>query len=85
MAEGDLAGLVARFSAACHDAGLAVGPDRAERFARAVVTVAPATTRRLRDCALATLVSGPEQIPLLDRVFALVFGGLDDPADRRGD
>jgi uncharacterized protein with von Willebrand factor type A (vWA) domain len=85
VAEGDLAGLVARFSAACHDAGLAVGPDRAERFARAVVTVAPATTRRLRDCALATLVSGPEQIPLLDRVFALVFGGLDDPAGRRGD
>ena len=80
-----LPGLAARFAAACRCAGLPVGPDRAERFARAVVTVAPSTTRRLRDCALATLVSDADQIPLLDRVFALVFGGLDDPAEQRGD
>ena len=83
----DLPGLVARFTAACRDAGLAVGPDRAERFARAVVTVAPTTTRRLRHCALATLVSDPAQAALLDRVFDRVFRALPDgPRDEpRGD
>ncbi|MFD1529735.1 vWA domain-containing protein [Pseudonocardia aurantiaca] len=74
----DLPALVARFTAACRDAGLAVGPDRAERFARAVVTVAPTTTRRLRHCALATLVSDPAQAALLDRVFDQVFRALAD-------
>ncbi|NMH93705.1 VWA domain-containing protein [Pseudonocardia bannensis] len=77
--------LVARFAAACHDAGLPVGPDRAERLARAVVTVAPRTTQRLRHCALATLVSDPAQIPVFDQVFAAVFGGLVDAAESRGD
>jgi len=84
-AAGDLPALVARFTAACHDAGLPVGPERAERFARAVVAVAPTTTRRLRDCAVATLVSDPAQVPVLDRVLAAVFGGLTDPAGPRGD
>lgn len=77
--------LLARFGAACHDAGLPVGPDRVERFARAVVTVDPSTTARLRHCALATLVSDPAQIPVLDRVLDAVFGGLIDPSGPRGD
>jgi uncharacterized protein len=82
---GGLPALAARLVAACRDAGLPVGPDRAERFARAVVAVEPATTVRLRHCALASLVSDPAQIPLLDRVLALVFGGLADPAEQRGE
>ncbi len=82
---GDLPALVARFAAACHDAGLPVDPERAERLARAVVTVAPRTTRRLYHCALATLVSDPAQIPVFDRVFGAVFGGLVDVAESRGD
>jgi uncharacterized protein with von Willebrand factor type A (vWA) domain len=82
---GDLPALVARFTAACHDAGLPVGPERAERLARAIVEVAPTTTRRLYWCALATLVSDPGQVPVLDRVFAAVFGGVVDPAVSRGD
>lgn len=81
----DLATLASRFAAACHDAGLSVGPDRAARFARAVVVAAPTTTARLRACGLATLVSDPAQVPLFDRVFAAVFGGLTDEAGRRGD
>ncbi|GAA1299917.1 vWA domain-containing protein [Pseudonocardia xinjiangensis] len=85
MTRGDLPALVARFTAVCHDAGLPVGPDRAARFARAVVEVAPTTTRRLRHCAVATLVSHPEQLPLLDRVFAAVFEGVGDDAGPRGD
>jgi uncharacterized protein len=82
---GDLAALAARFAAACREAGLPVGPDRAERFARAVVVVAPTTTERLRHCATATLVSDPAHTALLDRVFAAVFGGTADDAGPRGD
>jgi uncharacterized protein len=81
----DLATVAARFAAACHDAGLPVGPDRTARFARAVVVAAPTTTTRLRSCGLATLVSDPAQVPVFDRVFARVFGGLVDEAARRGD
>lgn len=80
----DLATLTARFGAELRRAGLPVGPDRLERFARAVTTVRPATTSALRGCALATLVSGPEQVAAFDRVFAAVFGGLLDPAEERG-
>ena len=81
----ELAGLVARFGAALHQAGLPVGPDRTERFTRAIILVDPQTTNELRRCALATLVSDPGQIEVLDRVFDGVFGGLADPADYRGD
>ncbi|GAA1876516.1 VWA domain-containing protein [Pseudonocardia ailaonensis] len=84
----DLPALAARFVAACHAAGLPGGPERAERFARAVVAVAPTSTGRLRACARATLVSDPADLPVLDRVFATVFGhDLDDvsPDVERGD
>lgn len=81
-APADLPALVARFTAACHDAGLPVGPDRAERLARAVVAVAPTTTARLYSCAQAVLVSDPAQLPVLQRVFAAVFSDLADDAWR---
>lgn len=81
----DLPDLLARFTAACHEAGLPAGPDRTERFTRAVLAVDPDTTARLRDCALATLVSDPAQIRTLDRVLDAVFGGLVDPSGPRGD
>ncbi|GAB3864874.1 hypothetical protein [Dactylosporangium cerinum] len=86
MSRGDLAGLVAAFGAALHDAGLPVGPDRSERFARAVTLLAPTTTAELHRCARATLTCHPEQFEILDRVFDAVFRGYaDDPADFRGD
>jgi uncharacterized protein with von Willebrand factor type A (vWA) domain len=81
----DLAELVARFGVLLRAAGLPVGPDRCERFARAVVLARPATTRQLRWCARATLAADPGQIEVLDRVFDAVFGGATDPADQRGD
>lgn len=79
---GDLAAVAAGFGARCHAAGLPVGPDRAQRFAAAVVAVAPETTTRLLACARATLASDPAQFPLLDAVFAEVFGGLTDDVNR---
>lgn len=79
----DLAGVAARFGELLRAAGLPVGPDRTARFAAAVALVAPRTTRELYWCALATLVSDPAHVDVLDRVFAAVFDG--DPADERGD
>jgi uncharacterized protein len=81
----DVATVAAGFGAALHAAGLPVGPDRSERFARAVTIVRPATVRKLHGCGLATLVSDPDQIDTYNRVFAAVFGGLADPAEQRGD
>lgn len=80
----DLAELTSRFTAMLRAEGLPVGPDRAARFAGAVTTVNPATTAELHHCAMATLVSDPDQLPTFDAVFALVFKGLVDPAERRG-
>jgi hypothetical protein len=80
----DLASLAARFGAALRAGGVPVGPDRCDRFARAVTLTAPATDRQLYWCALATLVSDPAHVPTLDRVFRTVFGGLADPAADRG-
>jgi uncharacterized protein len=82
VTSGDLPALVARFTAACHAAGLPVGPERAQRLARAVIEVSPATTQRLYWCALATLVSDPAQVPVLDAVFDRVFRGSDPPVFR---
>jgi uncharacterized protein with von Willebrand factor type A (vWA) domain len=78
----DLPALLARFTAACHAAGLPVGPDRAVRLTRAVVAVRPETTARLRTCVHATLAADPAELPLLDRVFDAVFGTVLDDAER---
>ncbi|MER5662996.1 vWA domain-containing protein [Streptomyces mirabilis] len=80
----DLPELTASFTAALHDAGIAVGPDRTRSFARALTLLAPSTTRELRHCALATLVSDPEQIEPFDAVFREVFGGPADREAQRG-
>jgi uncharacterized protein with von Willebrand factor type A (vWA) domain len=80
----DLATLAARFAEALRRAGLLVGPDRAERFARAVCTVEPVSVRQLYWCALATMTSDPAQREILDPVFGAVFEGLVDPAEFRG-
>jgi uncharacterized protein with von Willebrand factor type A (vWA) domain len=81
---GDLADVVARFGAALRRAGLPVGPDRCERFATAITVARPPTPRALYLCALATLVSGRDQIEILQAVFNQVFGGLADPGGGRG-
>jgi uncharacterized protein with von Willebrand factor type A (vWA) domain len=82
---GDLADAVARFGAVLRAAGLPVGPDRCERFARAIVLARPRTVAQLRWCARTTLAADPAQGEVLDRVFDAMFNGLTDPADERGD
>jgi uncharacterized protein with von Willebrand factor type A (vWA) domain len=80
----DLSELAAAFAAALHDAGIPVGADRAARFARAITALVPSTTRQLRHCALATLVSDPDQVPTFDTIFQAVFETPADPAGQRG-
>ncbi|NUL02184.1 VWA domain-containing protein [Streptomyces lunaelactis] len=80
----DMPELAASFTAALHDAGIAVGPDRTRSFARALTLLEPSTTRELRHCALATLVSDREQIEPFDAVFREVFGGPADRGAQRG-
>ncbi|HEX3923985.1 MAG TPA: VWA domain-containing protein [Streptosporangiaceae bacterium] len=79
---GDLAEVAARFGAALRRAGLSVGPGRSERFAHAVTLARPLTTGELYRCALATLVSGRDEIAILRGVFSQVFGGLGDTGGR---
>ncbi|PJM95239.1 vWA domain-containing protein [Streptomyces sp. CB01373] len=80
----DLPALAASFTATLQEAGIAVGPDRTRSFARALTLLAPSTKRELRHCALATLVSDPEQIELFDEVFREVFGGPAGRGAQRG-
>jgi uncharacterized protein with von Willebrand factor type A (vWA) domain len=70
----DVATVTAQFGAALHEAGVPADPGRCERFARAVSVMRPGTLRELHACGLATLVSGPEQIEIYDRIFAAAFG-----------
>ncbi len=84
----DLALMAARFGAALREAGVPADLGRCERFARALTIARPATSEGLYLCALATLVSSDSQIPVLQQVFAAMFGGLGefggqaDPATR---
>lgn len=80
----DLADVVARFADELRAAGMAVGPDRAARFAQALVVVEASTVREVYWCAMATLVSDPAQLPVFESVFSRVFDGVVDPASQRG-
>ncbi|MGI6869873.1 vWA domain-containing protein [Amycolatopsis sp. 3B14] len=73
----DLAELAARLCERLRSAGLAVGADRAARFAQAVMLVSPQRTRELYLCALATLTSSPADAQVLASVFAAVFDAPD--------
>lgn len=81
----DLAVVAARFAATLRAEGLPVGPQRSARFAAAVSLADPSTVRELYWCGMATLVADPADVPTYDRVFALVFAGMADPAGGRGD
>ncbi|HZQ86228.1 MAG TPA: VWA domain-containing protein [Acidimicrobiales bacterium] len=81
----DLASLAAAFGRELGDAGLAVTPDRVARFAAAISVAAPVTVDDLYWCARVTLVSRHADLAAFDRVFARVFRGMGDIAERRGD
>lgn len=70
----DVAVLAALLAAALHAAGLPAGPDRGERLARAITVMGATTLSELHACALATMVSGPDQVDAFERVFSEMFG-----------
>jgi uncharacterized protein with von Willebrand factor type A (vWA) domain len=83
-AEVDLAEVVARLGQLLHGAGVPVTPDRAARLASAMTVSFPAESSELYWMARVTLLGDHSQIEIFDRVFSQVFGGLEDPADFRG-
>jgi uncharacterized protein with von Willebrand factor type A (vWA) domain len=68
-----------------HDAGIPSTPERAVRFASALALAPPADARGLYWTARTVFVSHRDQVEAFDAVFAAVFGGLEDPAESRGD
>jgi uncharacterized protein with von Willebrand factor type A (vWA) domain len=70
----DVAVLAAILAAALRAAGLPAGPDRGERLARAITVLKATTISELHACALATMVSGPDQVDAFERVFNELFG-----------
>ena len=80
----DLAAVAARLGHLLHAAGIGATPERSGRFAAALALARPVTLEELYWLGRITLLTGSDQIPLWDRVFAQVFGGLVDEAEFRG-
>ncbi|MGH3290417.1 MAG: vWA domain-containing protein, partial [Trebonia sp.] len=70
----DYAALAAALATALRTAGLPAGPDRSERLAGALTVMHATTIGQLHACALATMVSGPNQLDAFERVFNEMFG-----------
>jgi uncharacterized protein with von Willebrand factor type A (vWA) domain len=70
----DLPALAGALSQRLQDAGLAVDPQRATDFARALALVRPVSRRRLYWTARAVFVSSDAQVKPFDAVFFSVFG-----------
>jgi uncharacterized protein with von Willebrand factor type A (vWA) domain len=70
----DYAALAAVLAVALRSAGLPAGPDRSERLAGALAVMRATTLVELHACALATMVSGPAQVDVFERVFNELFG-----------
>jgi uncharacterized protein len=70
----DYAALAAVVAVALRTAGLPAGPDRSGRLAGALAVMRATTLAELHACALATMVSGPAQVDVFERVFGELFG-----------
>ncbi|WP_336710889.1 vWA domain-containing protein [Arthrobacter sp. USHLN218] len=76
--------LASALVAALHRAGAGGSPERAVWLAQALRLVPPATRASLYWTCRTVLVSGKDQLPLFDAVFAAVFGEYDDDAELMG-
>jgi uncharacterized protein with von Willebrand factor type A (vWA) domain len=70
---------------ALREAGLPVTPDRSATFAEAAALVAPRTRGELYWAARLAFVTGRDQVPAFDAVFAALVDGIADPAEHRGE
>jgi uncharacterized protein len=85
MTRVDSATLLARFSERLREAGVAVSPDQTIRLAALVTLGVPRTVEELYWCARVSLVRSTADIAAFDAIFALVFRGMVDIAESRGD
>ncbi len=81
----DTATLLARFSDRLHASGVAVSPDQTVRLAQLVELGVPRTVDELYWCARVSLLRSHADVPVFDAIFALVFRGMADDAESRGD
>ena len=81
----DSATLLAHFSERLRDEGVAVSPDQTMRLATLVGLDVPKTVQELYWCARVSLLRSTADIGAFDAVFALVFRGMVDVAESRGD
>jgi uncharacterized protein len=81
----DSATLLAQFSERLREEGVAVSPDQTMRFATLVALDVPRTVEELYWCARVSLLRTTADIAAFDSVFALVFRGMVDIAESRGD
>jgi uncharacterized protein with von Willebrand factor type A (vWA) domain len=68
-----------RFGRALREAGLAVGTGRVAEFCRAAALL---DERDLYWAGRATLLAGPQEIPVYDRTFAAFFGAVPSSRER---
>ena len=81
----DSATLLAHFSERLRDEGVAVSPDQTMRLATLVALDVPRSLDELYWCARVSLLRSTAEIAAFDAVFALVFRGMVDVAESRGD
>ncbi len=75
----DIAALAGALGHRLYDAGVSVTPDQSQLFAMSLQHVKPTTMRQLYFTTRSIFVTDPDELPIFDRVFALVF----DPAGSR--
>jgi uncharacterized protein with von Willebrand factor type A (vWA) domain len=85
MTPPDLATLLTRFSDLLRGHGVSVSPDQTMRLATMVELGIPRTVDELYWCARVSLLRSVADLSTFDRMFALVFRGLVDVAESRGD
>ncbi|MDQ2728231.1 MAG: hypothetical protein M3Y91_10305, partial [Actinomycetota bacterium] len=79
-----VAAVAARVGQLLHRADVAATPERSGRFAAALTLARPVTPAELYWLGRVTLLTDRDQVPVWDRVFAQIFGGLVDEAEFRG-
>jgi uncharacterized protein len=80
----DLASVFGLFGRELHRVGIPVSPSESAQLARVVQLCEPVTVDELYWCARVSLLRTPDQRPEFDAVFSLVFRGLVDVAEHRG-
>jgi len=83
----DLAALAGAMGQRLYDAGVSVTPAQSQHYAMSLRIVQPSTLRQLYFTTRSIFVTDPDEVPMFDRVFALVFdptgshqGGYDGEA-----